>query len=86
MTGQVQIVVAGAGAAGMMAAVTAARQGAKVVLIEPNEKVGRKLYITGKGRCNVTNDCREMCIRDSGWRTTGRCAPRRSTLRPFVKR
>ena len=41
-----------------MAAVTAARQGAKVVLIEPNEKVGRKLYITGKGRCNVTNDCR----------------------------
>lgn len=49
MTGQVQIVVAGAGAAGMMAAVTAARQGAKVVLIEPNEKVGRKLYITGKG-------------------------------------
>ena len=58
MTGQVQIVVAGAGAAGMMAAVTAARQGAKVVLIEPNEKVGRKLYITGKGRCNVTNNCR----------------------------
>ena len=58
MTGQVQIIVAGAGAAGMMAAVTAARQGAKVVLIEPNEKVGRKLYITGKGRCNVTNDCR----------------------------
>ena len=58
MTGQVQIVVAGAGAAGMMAAVTAARQGAKVVLIEPNEKLGRKLYITGKGRCNVTNDCR----------------------------
>ena len=58
MTGQVQIVVAGAGAAGMMAAVTAARQGAKVVLIEPNEKVGRKLYITGKGRCNLTNDCR----------------------------
>ena len=58
MTGHVQIVVAGAGAAGMMAAVTAARQGAKVVLIEPNEKVGRKLYITGKGRCNVTNDCR----------------------------
>lgn len=58
MTGQVQIVVAGAGAAGMIAAVTAARQGAKVVLIEPNEKVGRKLYITGKGRCNVTNDCR----------------------------
>ncbi len=41
----------------MMAAVTAARFGARVVLIEPNEKVGRKLYITGKGRCNVTNSC-----------------------------
>ena len=57
MTEQEQIVVAGAGAAGMMAAITAARQGARVVLVEPNEKVGRKLYITGKGRCNVTNAC-----------------------------
>lgn len=52
-----QIVVAGAGAAGMMAAVTAAREGCAVTLVEPNEKVGRKLYITGKGRCNVTNAC-----------------------------
>jgi len=52
-----QIVVVGAGAAGMMAAIAAARLGAPVLLIEPNEKVGRKLYITGKGRCNVTNDC-----------------------------
>jgi hypothetical protein len=50
-----QIVIAGAGAAGMMAAVTAARAGAAVTVVEPNEKVGRKLYITGKGRCNVTN-------------------------------
>lgn len=41
----------------MMAAITAARAGAEVVLLEPNEKVGRKLYITGKGRCNVTNNC-----------------------------
>ena len=57
MTRNQQIVVAGAGAAGMMAAITAARQGAKVTLAEPNEKVGRKLYITGKGRCNVTNAC-----------------------------
>jgi hypothetical protein len=39
----------------MMAAVTAARAGAAVTVVEPNEKVGRKLYITGKGRCNVTN-------------------------------
>ena len=52
-----KIVVAGGGAAGMMAAIAAARDGAGVVLLEPNEKVGRKLYITGKGRCNVTNNC-----------------------------
>ncbi len=52
-----KVVIAGGGAAGMMAAVTAARNGAKVLLLEPNEKVGRKLYITGKGRCNVTNNC-----------------------------
>ena len=41
----------------MMAAITAARAGADVLLLEPKEKVGRKLYITGKGRCNVTNNC-----------------------------
>ena len=52
-----QILVAGGGAAGMMAAITAARQGARVALLEPNEKLGRKLYITGKGRCNLTNWC-----------------------------
>ncbi|MCI9170840.1 MAG: NAD(P)/FAD-dependent oxidoreductase [Lawsonibacter sp.] len=51
------IVVVGGGAAGMMAAVTAARMGASVTLVERNRKVGRKLYITGKGRCNVTNHC-----------------------------
>ncbi len=51
------IVVAGGGAAGMMAAICAARMGASVTLIERNQKVGRKLYITGKGRCNVTNHC-----------------------------
>lgn len=50
-----QVLVVGGGAAGMMAAITAARQGAKVTLVERNEKMGRKLYITGKGRCNVTN-------------------------------
>lgn len=54
---QKKIIVVGGGAAGMMAAVAAARQGADVILVEPNEKVGRKLYITGKGRCNVTNFC-----------------------------
>ena len=50
------VIVIGAGAAGMMAAVTAAQNGAKTAVIEPNEKVGRKLAITGKGRCNVTNN------------------------------
>lgn len=52
-----RVAVAGGGAAGMMAAITAARGGADVLLLEPNEKMGRKLYITGKGRCNVTNNC-----------------------------
>ena len=52
-----RVIVAGGGAAGMMAAITAARAGADVLLLEPNDKVGRKLYITGKGRCNVTNNC-----------------------------
>ncbi len=47
----------GGGAAGLMAAVTAAQEGAQVTLLERNEKLGKKLYITGKGRCNVTNDC-----------------------------
>lgn len=50
------VTVIGGGAAGMMAALTAARAGAEVLLLEPNEKLGRKLYITGKGRCNLTND------------------------------
>ena len=51
------IIVIGGGAAGLMAAGTAAEQGANVTLFETNEKVGRKLFITGKGRCNVFNDC-----------------------------
>lgn len=51
------VIVIGGGAAGMMAAIAAAEQGARVTLLERNPKVGRKLYITGKGRCNVTNHC-----------------------------
>ena len=51
------VIVVGGGAAGMMAAVTAARRGRQVLLIESNERCGRKLRITGKGRCNVTNAC-----------------------------
>ena len=49
------VIVIGAGAAGMMAAGTAARSGKRVLLIEKMEKSGRKVRISGKGRCNVTN-------------------------------
>ncbi|MBQ7360399.1 MAG: NAD(P)/FAD-dependent oxidoreductase [Lachnospiraceae bacterium] len=52
-----KVIVAGGGAAGMMAAVTAALNGHEVILLEKNEKLGKKIYITGKGRCNVTNAC-----------------------------
>ncbi len=51
------VVIVGGGAAGLMAAGTAAERGRRVVLVEPNDKLGRKLRITGKGRCNVTNAC-----------------------------
>lgn len=53
-----KIVVIGGGAAGMMAALSAAEQGAQVTLLEPNERLGKKLNITGKGRCNDTNQYR----------------------------
>ena len=51
------IVVVGGGPAGMMSAIAAAEYGAQVALLEPNERLGKKLNITGKGRCNVTNNC-----------------------------
>ena len=51
------VVVIGAGAAGMMAAVTAGRRGCRVCIVDRNEKPGKKIYITGKGRCNITNAC-----------------------------
>ena len=51
------VVVIGGGASGLMAAYTAAQKGHKVTIIEKNEKLGKKIYITGKGRCNFTNDC-----------------------------
>lgn len=50
-------IVIGGGPAGMFAAITAARRGEKVLLLEQNDRLGKKLLITGKGRCNVTNDC-----------------------------
>ena len=52
-----KVVVIGAGASGLMASGFAAENGAKVTLIEKNKRVGRKIMITGKGRCNVTNNC-----------------------------
>ena len=50
-------IVIGGGPAGMFAAITAARQGSRVLLLEKNDRLGKKLLITGKGRCNVTNNC-----------------------------
>ncbi len=50
-------IVVGGGAAGMLAALAASRAGQRVCLLEQNDKLGRKLFITGKGRCNVTNNC-----------------------------
>ena len=52
-----KIIIIGGGAAGIAAAIAAAECGKKAVIYEKNEKLGKKLYITGKGRCNVTNNC-----------------------------
>ena len=52
-----KVLIVGAGAAGMMAAISAAEEGHEVYVYEKNEKPGKKIYITGKGRCNITNDC-----------------------------
>ena len=50
-------IIIGGGPAGMFASIIAAQQGSKVLLLERNDRLGKKLLITGKGRCNVTNDC-----------------------------
>lgn len=52
-----KVVIIGGGAAGMLASIVAAQSGYEVHVLEKNEKLGKKLFITGKGRCNVTNDC-----------------------------
>ena len=57
MTNIKHVVIVGGGASGMLCAILAAQQGIRVTLLEHNEKFGKKLYITGKGRCNFTNDC-----------------------------
>ena len=54
------VIVIGGGPAGMFAAITAAGRGLRVLLLERNDRLGKKLLITGKGRCNVTNDCDEQ--------------------------
>ena len=54
---EAELVVIGGGPAGMMCALQAAERGVSTVLLEPNQKLGRKLRITGKGRCNLTNNC-----------------------------
>ncbi|TDX52090.1 NAD(P)/FAD-dependent oxidoreductase [Orenia marismortui] len=59
------LIVVGGGPAGMMAAGTAANRGKKVLLIEKNAQVGKKILITGKGRCNLTNDCQVEDIIDN---------------------
>lgn len=57
MSESCDVIVIGGGAAGMMAAISAAELGADTLLIEKNDRLGKKLAITGKGRCNVTNNC-----------------------------
>lgn len=52
-----KVIIIGGGAAGMIAAYQAAKEGNQVILLEKNEKLGKKIFITGKGRCNVTNAC-----------------------------
>lgn len=52
-----KVIIIGGGAAGMMAAISASKEGKKVLLLEKNEKLGKKLFITGKGRCNITSAC-----------------------------
>ena len=54
---QYDVLVIGGGAAGMIAAATGAEQGYTTALLEKNDRLGRKLLITGKGRCNICNDC-----------------------------
>lgn len=53
----IKVIVVGGGAAGMFAAIFAARNGRQVILLEKNDKLGKKIFITGKGRCNLTNAC-----------------------------
>ena len=57
MSYQKKVLIVGAGAAGLMAGVIASQNGNDVILLEQNNTIGKKLKITGKGRCNLTNNC-----------------------------
>lgn len=60
-----RVLIVGGGAAGMLASIFAAKRGQEVHVYEKNEKLGKKLYITGKGRCNLTNACEMDSLFDS---------------------
>ena len=61
-------IVIGGGPAGMLASIIAAQQGNRVLLIERNVRLGKKMLITGKGRCNVTNACSAQEVLQKHWR------------------
>ena len=61
-----RVLIIGGGAAGMMAAITLAQEGFLPEIYEKNDKLGRKLFITGKGRCNLMNDCDAETIKEVG--------------------
>ena len=57
LTMDAEVIIIGGGAAGAMAGIHSGRLGNKTIILEPNGRIGKKLLITGKGRCNVTNNC-----------------------------